>query len=179
LRETERKYHVSIDDKGGHWTTKGLSGISEGMERLHNSIGGARFNKLFDGVRFSFGGDANNMWTTGHRDVVVGSGVMNNQSYLEQYTVHEFAHIWDNTCNDCLSKGLMAATGSWEENVRLSDKAYGIKYHAVGDTASTYAEKNRLEDWAESLSVYLDPDSPKLYTTRMAYVAARIAFGGP
>ena len=59
------------------------------------------------------------------------------------------------------------------------NKAYSVKYPAVGDTVSTYAEKYREEDWAESLRAYLDPDSPKLYTTRMDYVADRIAFGGP
>ena len=153
----------------GLWELSALEAIQNGMQNYSVRWGASRFRSIFGGVTFYSIYEGNNMHTWGHRDVEVSKGVMNavimGYPYVEVETVHEFAHIWDNTCNDCLSKGMMKVTGGHQDgNTYIPGAQPPTKYAAV---------KGRREDWAESVTAYFYPDYaeyPSWTTIRKYYV---------
>jgi hypothetical protein len=170
LESVEEKFSVSIDDRTGLWTKKGLMAIQRGMGKLQSGIGSDAFAELFTGVTFEIGGnvDPNGMGTHGNRDIHVGINKVNSQTYIEQETVHELTHIWDNWCRDCMSKGLMGVTdGRYVNSV----------YKPGGIPPSDHALIGRGEDWAESVTAFLFPGYSKnpLSQERTDYVARALS----
>ena len=138
----------------GLWELAALEAIQNGMQNYSVRWGASRFRSIFGGVTFYSVNEGNNMYTWGHRDVEVPKGVMNavirGYPYVKVETVHEFAHIWDKTCNDCLSIGMMSADGSYY---------IGNTWRPIGVPPTSYAASNgRREDWAEFVTAYFYPD---------------------
>jgi hypothetical protein len=157
LHDTQDKFGVVIDDSKGSWTSDLLGAISKGMGTLQGRMGKDAFAKLFTGVTFEVGGgnvDPKGLGTTGNMDIHVGEAVTG-LTYLEKETVHELSHIWDNSCNDCMSKGMMKATGGTQYKKYLF---FGDDVYIPGTTPPTpHANLNRREDWAESVTAYFYP----------------------
>lgn len=148
LREMEKNYSVSIKDKAGGFTLKTLQAIRKGMDRLRKSMGKEGFRNVFKGTVFTIGGShPNGMGSTGHT-VFVGEDELNDVGYVSKQTIHELAHVWDNTCNGCMDKGMMLATHSSYRDG---------KYIAIGQVPTDYSRNAPWEDWAESVTAFLTP----------------------
>jgi len=80
--------------------------------------------------------------------IQVGEDVLNNMSYVGTETIHELAHVWDNSCHGCMYQGMMESTGSYYRNG---------KYTALGQVPTNYSRKAPWEDWAESITAFLTP----------------------
>jgi hypothetical protein len=160
LKEIEESFSVKVDDSSGKWTTTALTGIKRGMEKFQGAIGKDGFQRLFGGVTFSIGADADNgMDTTGNRDVRLGKDLLDGKShinYIKRETVHELAHIWDKSCRDCMSEGMMDVTVSGYDT-HDNDDPDDDTYEPGGIPPSDHAKKNHREDWAESVRASLFP----------------------
>ena len=130
------------------------------MQAMVDVMGADDFKKLFSGVTFSIE-TGNGMWTTGNNDVVIGDKSQNDSSYVKKYTVHELAHIWDNSCDDCLSKGMAGATGSvllnFDKGLFFATEL--TNYVPSGQVPTTNSKNNRREDWADSVMTVILPSS--------------------
>jgi hypothetical protein len=141
-----------IDDQNRAWTEDGLLGIGSGMKALSNSMGEKAFQKEFTGVVFSISTDpkySNIMYTFGNKDIHVNSNIKNDQDYIKKETVHEFAHILDNNCNNCMGDNMAVATGSTYNPSNV--------YTPKGTVPSTHAAINKGEDFAESMTAVVFP----------------------
>jgi RHS repeat-associated protein len=160
LQEIQKKFSLTINDEDELWTLDALESIEKGMKTLFDAMGKDDFVAEFAEVTFfATTKKENYMWTTGRNDIWIPQVLMDDDLYLQHETVHELAHIWDNNCDDCLSKGMMTATGgSGSEEIRFLFWEIGLtEYLPNGILPTDYANKSRREDWAESVTAYLFP----------------------
>jgi hypothetical protein len=156
----QKMFNVIINDENREWTLEGLKAIAEGMQALRDKMGNDDFISKFAGVTFTIGGGENGMETTGHRDIWVDINMKSNSDYIKHETVHELAHIWDKSCNDCMSRGLMRASGGHEKApdlFLLFSELNDPDYSYGGQPPTKHAKINRGEDWAESLTAVIFP----------------------
>jgi hypothetical protein len=133
----------------GIWELPALQTVQNCVEKISDKMGIVRFKYIFTGVVVSSIDKGNGMYTYGNRDVWVPASVMNDSTYVKHETVHEFAHIWDDSCNDCKGRGIMDATNGKEN---------GDVYQPEGVLPTDYASTSKGDDWAESLTAYLYPE---------------------
>ncbi len=153
----QKNFGVVIDDSNKLWTITGLESIQNGMQAIRDKMGDLGFKRNFDQVIFIID-KRSGMATTGNKDILVGDQVINNKDYVTRETVHELSHIWDNNCNDCLSKGMAQLTNSKEEQEYFLWIFPTTKRYQVGGIPPTrYARTGPREDWAESVTAYIFP----------------------
>jgi hypothetical protein len=160
LQKLQKKFSITINDKDELWTIDALGAIEQGMQTLMDAMGKDDFEAEFIGVSFFASNEAKNyMWTTGDKDIWVPVGLMNDDTYIQHETLHELAHIWDDNCDDCFSKGLVLVTGGSgsKEKWFLFWNLGLTEYFPGGVLHTTYAGSNRREDWAESVTAHLFP----------------------
>jgi hypothetical protein len=119
IAEFGSEYGVIVDNSSGWWDIAKFQAIASGMEKLQAALGEDAFTALFTGVKLVVDGISSsncttrNMCTSGNT-ISIGSGLTDsNLTYLEHSIVHEFGHVWDNTCNGCKSTGLMKAVDAY------------------------------------------------------------------
>jgi RHS repeat-associated protein len=160
LARIQKSYKVKIYDKKGLWTLEALLAIETGMQDLMDKIGSDTFYEKFTDVQYTIDGTTNNMYTTGNNDIHLDPVLVNGHAdYITHETVHELAHIWDNSCNDCLSKELLTITnGKQTDAIRIFGLKFGEDvYTPGGEPPTDYGTKNRQEDWAESVTSVIYP----------------------
>lgn len=152
-----------IDDSTGWWDADKLSAIAAGMKNLQNEMGKDAFESLFKGVELVIDGinssncTTTNMCAQGNK-ISIGSDLTasdksdDGSNYMEGSIVHELAHVWDNKCGGCMSKGLMKATGGYQFG--LFGKV--IKYYP-SSLPQKWKPPDRREDCANSVRAYLYP----------------------
>jgi hypothetical protein len=161
IEQIQSEYHVEIDQSHGNWSVSKLQAVQNGMDALEKQMGSDQFIEQFSGTTFSV--EANRtkssgvMYTWGHKDVVLGIDV-SSEGYIMHETVHELAHIWDNNCGNCKSDGMTMLTGSYTTVQKNLFGTVQKTYNASGKTPTSYAMKNSLEDWAESVTAVIFPD---------------------
>jgi RHS repeat-associated protein len=179
LEYMEQKYSVTF--QGAHQSTWSLSlliSLDKGMGKLRGAMGADAFGKLFSGTKFFVHGckDGDNQMCAGSKYVNVGKDLAHvvdkygsyAADYLEQGIVHELAHVWDYSCNLCMSGGMMAETGG---------SNLGGVYQPGGVPPTDYAAGNQYEDWAESVTSYLYPSRAQYPwdSIRQGFVADALA----
>jgi hypothetical protein len=162
LAQIQGNFRVTIDDSTRLWTLDALHAIQAGMQALMDKMGKGHFLEEFSGVSFTIDDCGDHyLCTWGNKDIVVPPEFLDPQdtTYVTHETVHEFSHIWDDNCDDCMSKGLLDVTGGkYYEGVHtFIGKIIPATYKPGGHPPTSYAMSNPREDWAESVTAVVFP----------------------
>jgi RHS repeat-associated protein len=185
LNEIQDKFGVVIDDSTDWWDIDKLDAIAAGMEKLQSEMGKDGFESLFTGVELVIDGiDHPNCSTKGMcalgDKISIGSDLKasdtsdDGSNYMEGSIVHELAHVWDHKCGECMSKGLMKATGGSQYKDGWLGLFGEVKYNP-GNLPKNWNPPTRGEDWANSVRAYLYPSWRQLDNLRSDYVRDSLA----